>query len=89
MALYSEGEGLRRWDLIEMKNISIDRARCDESDDMSFNQNSRSFTTENMSFPVVLYNLSRIMKLERREKGENFEVGALGIPITHSILIVF
>ncbi len=32
---------LRRSDLIEMKSISNDRARCDASDDMSFNQNSR------------------------------------------------
>jgi hypothetical protein len=35
-----------------MKNISIDKFRCEKSNDMSFNQKSYGFATENRFFPV-------------------------------------
>ncbi len=72
-----------------MNNISNDRARCDESHDMSFNQSNHGCTTEKMSFPVVLCILPGMMELGRGEKGENFEVGVLVTPTTHSNTIVF
>jgi hypothetical protein len=42
-----------------------------------------------MSFPVVLCILPGMMELGRGEKGENFEVGVLVTPTTHSNTIVF
>jgi hypothetical protein len=45
--------------------------------------------TENMSFPVVLYILSEMMELGREQKGKHCEVGALGMPTTHSNPIFF
>ncbi len=72
-----------------MKSISNDRARCAESDDMSFNQNSRGFTTENMSFLVVLCILSGMMELRREQEGKHCEVATLSMPTTHSNFIVF
>ena len=45
---------LGRCRLIEIESISVDRARCGESSDVSFNEKSHDFTTENMIFPVVL-----------------------------------
>ncbi len=36
-----------------MKSISIDRALCDKSDDMSFNKRNYDFTTKNMFFSII------------------------------------
>jgi len=33
-----------------MESVSIDRVRCDESSDVSFNQKDQDFTTKNMGF---------------------------------------
>ncbi len=72
-----------------MNNISINRTRCDETDDMSLNRSSHGSTTEIMSFPVALCILPAMMEFGRGEKGENFEVGALVTATTHSNPIVF
>ena len=47
-------ENLWKWCRIERIGISIDRARCDESNDVSFNQKGYDFTTENRVFLLAL-----------------------------------
>ena len=60
-----------------MKTTSTDSVRCEESNDVSFNDESCDDVIENRPSAIASRILAGVMELGKEQNGANFEVGLL------------